>query len=233
MGQAIGGVSGAAALTGPASRADDIGAYLARQRKLRGISLDELESLTHIPRRSLERLEAGVYDGDPDGFVRGFVRTVSLAIGLDPQESVARMLEEPSWEGPRQRVSLPRVLLALVLVLGGGLALALAPGVLETQPAAPRPRAVSEAPAVRWDAVRELADSVAAASLARPPAAAEIEPEPGAPAREPGLRPEVQPKVQPAVQPAGGPVRRSEAAAGPLPWTDGRDPHGGPGPSGG
>jgi cytoskeletal protein RodZ len=230
MGQAIGGISGAAALSAPASRADDIGAYLARQRKLRGISLDELESLTHIPRRSLERLEAGAYDGDPDGFVRGFVRTVSLAIGLDPEEAVSRMLEEPSSEGPRQQVSLPRVLLALVLVLGGALALALAPGVLETQPAAPPPRVVSEAPAVRWDAVRELAEAVAAASsLAPPPAAAEVKPgpvpEPGTSAREPGLLPEGRPVLQP--------VWKSEAAPGPLPWTDGRDPHGGAGPSGG
>ncbi len=72
-----------------------IGAYLKRQRKLRGLSLREVEAATRVPRRSLERLEAGAYDRDPDGFARGFVRTVSEAIGLDPEETIARMLVEP------------------------------------------------------------------------------------------------------------------------------------------
>ncbi|MCG8591936.1 MAG: helix-turn-helix domain-containing protein [Proteobacteria bacterium] len=81
---------------------DSIGSYLARQRRLRGISLDELEQLTRIPRRSLERLESGIFDGNPDGFVRGFVRTVALALGLDPDEAVSRMLDEVSPEGQRR-----------------------------------------------------------------------------------------------------------------------------------
>ncbi|MBW2716886.1 MAG: helix-turn-helix domain-containing protein, partial [Deltaproteobacteria bacterium] len=35
-----------------------IGAYLARERRLRGISVGELAELTKIPTRSIERLEA-------------------------------------------------------------------------------------------------------------------------------------------------------------------------------
>jgi cytoskeletal protein RodZ len=62
---------------------------------LRGVSIDELASLTRIPRRSLERLEAGAFDGTPDGFVRGFVRTVAEALGLDPVDAVNRLLREP------------------------------------------------------------------------------------------------------------------------------------------
>ncbi len=72
-----------------------IGAYLSSQRRLRGISLDELATLTRIPLRSLGRLEAGAFDEQPDGFARGFVRTVAAALGLDPAETVTRMLSEP------------------------------------------------------------------------------------------------------------------------------------------
>jgi cytoskeletal protein RodZ len=63
---------------------------------MRGISLDELASLTRIPRRSLERLEAGAFDAVPDGFSRGFVRTVAGALGLDPDEAVMRLMREPA-----------------------------------------------------------------------------------------------------------------------------------------
>jgi cytoskeletal protein RodZ len=72
-----------------------IGAYLARQRRLRGISLDELADSTKIPRRSLERLEAGAFDGQSDGFARGFVRTIADALGLDSEDSINRLLGEP------------------------------------------------------------------------------------------------------------------------------------------
>jgi hypothetical protein len=75
-------------------RAEPIGAYLARQRVLRGITLEGLAETTRIPVRSLARLEAGVFDAAPDGFARGFVRTVALALGLPPDETVARMLPE-------------------------------------------------------------------------------------------------------------------------------------------
>lgn len=78
-----------------------IGEYLKRQRLLRGIEIEDLAASTRIPLRSLERLEAGYFDGVSDGFVRGFVRTVSLALGLDADQTVARMLDEPAtgrWE---------------------------------------------------------------------------------------------------------------------------------------
>jgi len=57
--------------------------------------MDELANRTRIPRRSLERLEAGAFDSTPDGFVRGFVRTVADALGLDPDDAVNRLLREP------------------------------------------------------------------------------------------------------------------------------------------
>jgi transcriptional regulator with XRE-family HTH domain len=80
---------------GPAEADGSVGSYLARQRELRGVSLDELAEATQIPRRSLERLEGGAFDRQVDGFSRGFVRTVADALGLDAADAVLRLLGEP------------------------------------------------------------------------------------------------------------------------------------------
>jgi transcriptional regulator with XRE-family HTH domain len=74
-----------------------VGRYLARQRRLRGVSLEDLASATRIPRRSLERLESGAFDRQSDGFARGFVRTVAQALGLDVEDAVMRLLGEPAF----------------------------------------------------------------------------------------------------------------------------------------
>lgn len=79
----------------PSFEASPIGEYLRRQRLLRGVTAEELARLTRIPLRSIERLESGQFDGQSDGFVRGFVRTVADALGLDVEDTVSRMLEEP------------------------------------------------------------------------------------------------------------------------------------------
>lgn len=81
--------------TVPKASGAGIGAYLSRQRRLRGIELSELSAQTRIPVRSLKRLEEGAFDTTADGFARGFVRTVAQALGLDSNEAVARMLAEP------------------------------------------------------------------------------------------------------------------------------------------
>jgi cytoskeletal protein RodZ len=97
-----------------------IGEYLRRQRVLRGISTEELASITRIPLRSLERLESGQFDGETDGFVRGFVRTVASALGLDADDAISRMLLEPdpgNWERHSPSRSLKQGLAGLVLLL--------------------------------------------------------------------------------------------------------------------
>lgn len=144
-----------------------IGAYLRRQRCLRGISLAEIHARTQIPLRSLERLEAGVFDKKPDGFVRGLVRTVAGALGLDPSETVTRMLREVvvSEEATRlgffanQRI-LVLVALALLLVTGFGVWTALQP----------KPAALQATPQMtyRRDAVRDLWQAVEVKSPAVP-----------------------------------------------------------------
>ncbi len=142
---------------GDESPSPSIGAYLARQRRLRGIELDDLVKLTHIPRRSLERLEGGAFDGVTDGFVRGFVRTVAIAIGLDPDEAVMRMLAEPVARPGR---SLPPV--GLLVGIAAVAALLIATGAFVAGRAS-RPVAAVIAPppdervVLRLDAVRALA----------------------------------------------------------------------------
>lgn len=140
------------------SAPESIGAYLGLQRRLRGISLEELAQATRIPMRSLQRLESGAFDADPDGFVRGFVRTVAEALGLPPHETIARMLPEADVAGQgRGRLRLrrwARVVLGAML-----LAAAIAGGwvvVSELGPAPPGASAPEEG-LVRRDAVRALA----------------------------------------------------------------------------
>jgi hypothetical protein len=135
-----------------------IGRYLAAQRELRGISLDDLAARTKIPRRNLERLESGAFDGQLDGFVRGFVRTVAEALGLDPREAVMRIVSEPDagdeewlW---RRRVSagVIGVVLAGLLLVALGLGLRMATRWI-VEPTGGPPDHV-----FRRDAVRSLAE---------------------------------------------------------------------------
>jgi transcriptional regulator with XRE-family HTH domain len=161
MGKAIGGLPETPALIGGEDASGSIGAYIARQRKLRGISLEELEVLTRIPRRSLERLESGAFDAEPDGFVRGFVRTVSVAIGLDPDDTVTRMLVEPDPRGKKSRIpnlsAAARFLLLMCLI---AVAAAILWTLLEVRPEGlPDASLAHQTRPVRRDAIRELAIS--------------------------------------------------------------------------
>lgn len=142
--------------------AERIGAYLARQRQLRGITLEELSSQTRIPLRSLQRLESGAFDHAPDGFARGFVRTVALALGLPPAETIARMLpeaeEDGAGAGPGAVGRIVRALgvAAALGAVGASLWMWLANGA--SQAVAPVFRAREDGLLVRRDAVRALAE---------------------------------------------------------------------------
>jgi hypothetical protein len=198
MGKAIGGQAQEPPLTAhrePGAEGEEVfalGGWLAKQRQLRGIRLEELAALTRLPVRSLERLEAGVFDGQQDGFVRGFVRTVAVAIGLDPEDAVARLLAEPDARpGSRLPDDLRRVAVAAV-GLAGVLALLLALWEIARAPAVSEARG-PEAVLVRRDAVRALANERGLLSeepaTAGPPAV--LLPEPHAEAPLEGATPEV------------------------------------------
>ncbi len=151
--------------TGPAppassgERPESVGEYLATQRRLRGISLDELCERTKIPRRNLERLEAGAFDTQPDGFARGFVRTVALDLGLDADEAVMRLVGEPSPDelapGSLALGWLVRVAAVAALVVAGLLVWRLA--LWAGQPEAGDPAGDSAPVTYRRDVVRSLA----------------------------------------------------------------------------
>ena len=207
MGQEVRGVPEAAALSHDPERS--IGAYLARQRELRGFTLDDLASLTRIPRRSLERLESGIFDHAPDGFVRGFVRTVATALGLDPDEAVMRLLREPEEQTAAAEASrgvwaepgLRWAALALVaLCLVGGIAWLVAS-------LAGRPEAApSDEVVVRRDPVRALASDLEAGRIRLPPSAP-----PAAPASEVAAEPAAE--APPAAEPASGEVAEEASPA--------------------
>ena len=170
MGREVRGIPEAAALGG----APSIGEYLRGQRLLRGISLDELAAVTRIPRRSIERLEAGDFDAQPDGFARGFVRAVATALGLDPDDAVSRMLVEPKAEPQPEYTGPP--LGRLVLVLAGAALLVLVAAVwLALASRSDEPAEPIAPPPIRRDAVRSLADEVA--PEATPPPAASGSPD--------------------------------------------------------
>jgi hypothetical protein len=146
-----------------------IGGYLKRQRELRGVSAEELARTTRIPLRSIERLESGSFDGEVDGFVRGFVRTVAVALGLDPNETVGRMLAEPRPEPPvrhRNSIALPRAIVGLAVVL----LLALAIGLIRVVADGESPAVAGHSDDVvrRRDPVRALAESQAGSAVGSP-----------------------------------------------------------------
>jgi transcriptional regulator with XRE-family HTH domain len=107
-----------------------IGQYLAQQRKLRGISIQELCERTKIPRRNIERLESGALDDQLDGFARGFVRTLAGALGLDADEAVMRLMREPEAEEEDRELAERRARRLRLGVLAVALALAAGLGVL-------------------------------------------------------------------------------------------------------
>lgn len=196
MGKEVGAGPEAAALNGADSGPGSVGSFLAQQRRLRGMSLDELASLTKIPRRSLDRLEAGVFDGAPDGFARGFVRTVAEALGLDPDEAVNRLLSEPREDEERLRAAARRDHRQLWLWGGALIAAFSALLILWRVAGSGEPDAEpSDDPVVyRHDAVRALAGERA-----------------HAPAPVPGLAA----SPEPAPDPAAGTLAAPEAAAVP------------------
>jgi transcriptional regulator with XRE-family HTH domain len=188
MGQEERGVLEAPAL-GAGQREQGIGRFLARERSLRGISLDELAALTKIPRRSLERLESGAFDVQPDGFARGFVRTVAEALGLDPDQAVMRLMNEPDADEaePRARAALRPALPALRLAAAAALLLlALLAWWVFAGGRGGAPQPAGSDVLLRRDAVRDLVrERAAGPQAAEEPAAAPAPASPVAPAPEP------------------------------------------------
>lgn len=69
----------------------DLGNWLVRAREARGLTLEDAERDTRISRRYLQALEEEKFDVIPAPvYARGFLRSYSQYLGLDPQEAMAR-----------------------------------------------------------------------------------------------------------------------------------------------
>jgi cytoskeletal protein RodZ len=70
---------------------ETIGSSLKRQRETRNMSLAEVSRVTRIPSHTLEAIERDRFDDLPgEVFVRGFLRSYAQAVGMGPQDVLAR-----------------------------------------------------------------------------------------------------------------------------------------------
>jgi cytoskeleton protein RodZ len=68
----------------------EFGEELRLNRELRDVSREQLAAVTKVSVRQIESLEAGRFELLPaEVFTRGFVRSIALHLGLDPEKSVA------------------------------------------------------------------------------------------------------------------------------------------------
>lgn len=86
----------------------EIGSRLVRAREARGLTLEDAERDTRISRRYLEALEAEQFEVIPAPvYARGFLRSYSQYLGMDPQELL--VLFPRGDEAPGPGTAAPRV----------------------------------------------------------------------------------------------------------------------------
>ena len=74
---------------------ETFGKFLVDARKARGMTLEQVSGSTKIPVSKLKAIECDDIASLPGGiFTRGFVRSYAEAVGLDPQETLARFEEK-------------------------------------------------------------------------------------------------------------------------------------------
>jgi cytoskeletal protein RodZ len=70
---------------------ETVGSLLKQKRESRNMSVAEVSRVTRIPAATLESIEADRFDDLPgEVFVRGFLRSYAQAVGVVPQEALAR-----------------------------------------------------------------------------------------------------------------------------------------------
>lgn len=70
---------------------ESVGQYLRRHREARRMSLEEVSRATRVPNSSVEKIEADQFDELPgEVFVRGFLKSYAKAVGLKPDDVLAR-----------------------------------------------------------------------------------------------------------------------------------------------
>jgi cytoskeletal protein RodZ len=81
--------------TAPApQKGEGFGRYLAQQRELRGLSLEQISDATKLSLTTLRALEGDDAKRWPERvFLVGAVRAYSKAVGLSPEETILRLHE--------------------------------------------------------------------------------------------------------------------------------------------
>ena len=80
----------------------ELGSLLTRAREARGLTLEDAERDTRISRRYLQALESEQFEVIPAPvYARGFLRSYSQYLGLDPQETLALFPREDDPEYQR------------------------------------------------------------------------------------------------------------------------------------
>lgn len=70
---------------------ESVGSLLKRQRELKAMSIAEVSRVTRIPAVSLDAIERDHFDDLPgEVFVRGFLKSYAQAVGVIPDEVLAR-----------------------------------------------------------------------------------------------------------------------------------------------
>ena len=99
--------------------AESFGRWLARERRLRGISVEFVAARLKLNPERLAAIESDAEPLEPDGHGRSIARSLALAIGADPQAAAAFFQCDAT--GGRARTSARRVFTgaALGTALGG------------------------------------------------------------------------------------------------------------------
>jgi transcriptional regulator with XRE-family HTH domain len=71
-----------------------LGDEIAQQRQAKGLTLSQLSARTKITEGFLEKMEQGDFSFLPAVYIRAFIRTVSMEIGLDPEIMARRFSDE-------------------------------------------------------------------------------------------------------------------------------------------
>lgn len=123
---------------------ESLGEIIRRERERKGISLEYLSDVTKISKDFIKAIEEENFDALPgDVYAKGFIRNISLVLGLDPEEMkklykakrektyediVLKEAKEklPSYDANVEKGIRPHkpwllITLLLILLIGGGL----------------------------------------------------------------------------------------------------------------
>lgn len=104
----------------PVAQAPPDVAWLREARERKGLTLDALASTTKITPKYLKAIEAGAIGQlPPTFFTRGFVKAYAREVGLDPDQTAARYLQQIAPEGATDGEDAAAIVATAVARTGG------------------------------------------------------------------------------------------------------------------